>query len=70
MYYHNVSCCDANKTHRAIPKGVERIVQSVLKRGMVSSLLMPSHTLTVTMFDFCILVLTTGKEDEPLLGLM
>ena len=55
-------------THRAIPKGVEHIVQSVLKRGMVSTLLMPKCTLTVMMFDFCTLVLATGKEDKASSG--
>jgi hypothetical protein len=66
MYYQNVSRCNANKTHRAIPRGVKCIVQSALKRAeMVSTLLMPGHTLTATMFDFWTVVLTTGTEDEP-----
>ena len=36
---------------------------------MVSILLMPGHTLTATMFDFCTFALTTGTEDEPSSGL-
>jgi hypothetical protein len=49
---------------------VERIVQSALKKvEMVSTLLMPGHTLTATMFNFCALVLTTGTEDEHFSGL-
>jgi len=66
--YQNVSRCNANKTHRAIPKRVERMVKSALKRAeMVSALLMPGHALTASMFEFCTseLVLTTGTEDEP-----
>lgn len=53
----------------AILKSVECIVQSVLKREMVSTLLMPGYTLTVMMFGFCTLVLTRGTEDEPLTAL-
>jgi len=36
---------------------------------MVSTVLMPGHTLTETMFDFCTLVLTTGAEGGPSSGL-
>jgi hypothetical protein len=62
----NVSRCNANKTHRAIPRGVERIAQSALERDEVlSTLLMPGNTLTATMFDFC----TLRTEDELSSGL-
>jgi len=41
-----ISRRNGNKTRRAISKGVERIVQSALKKAeIVSTLLMPRHTL-------------------------